>query len=534
MDIAASPKLAQDVRPARLGGHWPGRAFAVLALVAFAFAFVGLSSGAFWTDELFTLYLVDHHGGPAEVIRRSLTDVHPPAYYLFLYAWTQLFGLSGPALRSLSGLFCVAAAGLFALGSGRAFSAPARAFAAAAAGASNFWFFQSQNARNYGLGLLAVSALVVLALKARSAAREGRAPGAAVIAGLSAAGMLASFTHFYAFLATGAVYGFLILTVPQRRLRIAMAAAGLAILALELAYIRLLLGHTQQDVHELWFSNDPRFLLNETAHAITGALGPGSAAVLLIVLAARSARVVGASVTLPDAGWTAGLAGFGLLWVVGSGLLVSVLFAPSFSDLNVMIASPFVWALAAGAYDLGGPRPGRRWPFAPALLLVLLMAAQLALLLPGRWMARTEQWRTSAEAIEALPGCRGQPAPAIMPARFSVPTPFFLELFQREFYGRYYSGSVRVYPEDAFVGSAPAPGLKALLIRRMHDPGACPLLAWAAHDMTPEQAAIFAQGLARTAAAPPAAIQVRVFYDHRERWLGFKRHAAAFLFLARR
>jgi hypothetical protein len=534
MDVAASPDLTHDARSAGFDVAWPGRVFAGLAVIACVFAFVGLPFGAFWTDELFTLYLVDHHGGFAEVIRRSLTDTHPPAYYLILYAWAQVFGVSEAALRSLSALFCVGAVGIFAFATGRAFSAPARAFAAAAAGASAFWFFQSQNVRNYGLGMLAVSALVALALRARAAAREGRAPGAGVIVGLFAAGLLASFTHFYAFLATGAVVGFLILTIPQTRFRLAAIALGLVILALELAYVRMLVGHTQQDLHGLWFSNDPAFLLNELLHVVTRTLAPGTAAVLVLALAARAARRVEAAAPLPDAGWAAGLAGFALLTVIGFGLLISVLFAPSFSDMNVMIASPFLWGLAAAAYDLGGPRAGRPWPLAAGLLLAALMAAQLAALLPGRWMSRTEQWRTSAEAAAALPGCKDQPAPAVMPARFAAPTPFFLRLFERHFYGHYFPGPVRVYPQAAFIGAAPEPGLRALLIERATNPAACPLLAWAAHDMSPDQAAAFAQGLARTVSKPPGSIRIWTFYERRARWLGFKRRASAFLFLARR
>ena len=534
MDVATSPDLAKRSRSLALDVAWCGRAFALLAAVACAFAFVGLSSGSYWVDELFTLYLIDHHGGFAEVVRRALTDTHPPAYYLILYGWTQLFGVSEQATRSLSALCSVGAIGIFALASRRAFSAPARAFAAAAAGASNFWFFQSQDARNYGLGMLAISALVALALQARTAAREGRSPGPAVVAGLFAAGILASLTHFYAFLATGAVMGFLMLTIPQTRFRIVMAAAGAVILALELAYVRMLLGHTQQDLHGTWFSNDPAFLLDELAHVVIRTLAPGTVAVLVIVLAARAMRRVGSVKRLPDAGWTAGLAGFGVLTVAGCGLLVSILFAPSLSDQNVMIAAPFLWALVAAGYDLGGPRPGRPWPAIAWLALVGLMAAQLAFVLPGRWMPRTEQWRTSAEAAANLPGCRGQPAPAILPSRFAAPTPFYLEMFRRDFYGRYYPGPVQVYAQDAFTGPSPPPGLKAMLTRRVQDPAACPVLAWAAHDMNPDQATTFAQGLARTLAAPPGAIRVWTFYDRRAQWLGFRRHPVAFLFLATR
>ncbi len=107
-------------------------------------------------------------------------------------------------------------------------------------------------------------------------------------------------------------------------------------------------------------------------------------------------------------------------------------------------------------------------------------------------------------------------------------------MFRRDFYGRYYPGPVQVYAQDAFTGPSPPPGLKAMLTRRVQDPAACPVLAWAAHDMNPDQATTFAQGLARTLAAPPGAIRVWTFYDRRAQWLGFRRHPVAFLFLATR
>ena len=59
-------------------------ALGAVLIAACAFAFVGLNAEGYWTDELFTLFLVNHHGGPAAVWRRALTDTHPPLYYLLM------------------------------------------------------------------------------------------------------------------------------------------------------------------------------------------------------------------------------------------------------------------------------------------------------------------------------------------------------------------------------------------------------------------------------------------------------------------
>jgi len=244
--------------------------------VACLFAFVGLNAEGYWTDELFTLFLVNHHGGLAEVWRRALTDTHPPLYYALLYGWSRLFGLSEPALRALSALFCVGAAAVFAAGTRRSFSLNARLFAAACAAASPFWFMQSQNVRNYALCLLASAILAVLALRARAAARGGERVPAAVVAGLVLAGAFGAFSHFYAFLETGILFAFLIVTVPDGRLRLGLVAGGLAILGVELAYMRALLHATQQNTHDMLFRADAAFFAGQTWQALLGFLAPGA------------------------------------------------------------------------------------------------------------------------------------------------------------------------------------------------------------------------------------------------------------------
>jgi uncharacterized membrane protein YtjA (UPF0391 family) len=58
--------------------RWQAVVFGLIALIACAATFVGLSSSGLWIDELFSVYLIHHHGGLGEVFRRQLTDTHPP------------------------------------------------------------------------------------------------------------------------------------------------------------------------------------------------------------------------------------------------------------------------------------------------------------------------------------------------------------------------------------------------------------------------------------------------------------------------
>lgn len=88
----------------REGTGWVSAAVAVVCCLA---AFAGLSVSGWWTDELFTLFLIDHDGGSGEVLRRALTDTQPPLYYLALHTWSRLSGVgevgcgaSAPGWRS--------------------------------------------------------------------------------------------------------------------------------------------------------------------------------------------------------------------------------------------------------------------------------------------------------------------------------------------------------------------------------------------------------------------------------------------------
>lgn len=72
---------------------------AVLGLGGFLqFSFISKSS--IWHDEGYSLLLAPQSLG--EILVRTARDVHPPLYYLLLHFWTNMFGLSEVAVRSLS------------------------------------------------------------------------------------------------------------------------------------------------------------------------------------------------------------------------------------------------------------------------------------------------------------------------------------------------------------------------------------------------------------------------------------------------
>ncbi|MGA0602002.1 glycosyltransferase family 39 protein [Caulobacter sp. KR2-114] len=494
------------------------------------FAFVGLNAEGYWTDELFTLFLVNHHGGLAEVWRRALTDTHPPLYYFLLYGWGQAFGLSERSLRALSAIFCVGAVLVFAGGTRRTFSLNARLFAAACGAASPFWFIQSQNVRNYALCLLISAALATLAIQARVAVRAGGRTPLWILVGLVLLGAAGAFSHFYAFLATGILFAFLILTLNDWRLRLGLVVGGLAILAGELAYMRVLLHATQQNTHDMWFRADAGFFAAETFGALKGLLAPAALiGVLALAAAAFWPRRERAITRLsPDAGWSVWLGAAMVGGVIVAGIAISLLFAPSYSNMNLLIAGPYAWPALAALADLGAGRATGRWRglalAVPPAALVLQLVSQAE-----RWAPRGEPWRETAALVLQQDACAGQPIPVLLPARFGPPTPFFRTLARHDFYGFYFRGQdqrLAVYREAELVDPAQNPTLKP----RVAGPG-CPVVAWAVHDINRPQAQALADRLALAGGARPGAVRPVVFETWRPVWGYAKRIQAGFVFL---
>lgn len=503
-------------------------------LTACAFAFVGLTSEGYWTDELFSVFLINHHGGLAEVWRRALTDTHPPLYYFLLWGWAQVFGQSEIALRSLSALLCVGAVAVFIAGTHRLFSLNARLFAAAVAVTSPFWFTQSQNARNYTLCFLFGAILLVLAIRARDAARQGRPIPALTLAGLGLFGALNAFTHFYAFLAVGLLYLFLILTTPSLRLRLTLVLCGVAIFVSELAYIRVLLHSTQQNTHDMWFRSDVHFFVQQTYVAAQEMIGPGALAALAALAAtliwSKVRRTRPAAPATPGVWWTLALAAFLIGGVMAGGIAISLILAPSYSNMNLLVASPFLWPALAAAFDAANARAPGRWTLVaagvPALALTVQLVSQYE-----RWLPRGEAWRESARLVLDQRGCAGQPIPVVLPAKFGPPTPFFRDLAQHDFYGYYFAGqAARLQPLRAGEVLDPA---RNPTLRARAAPGTCRVLAWAVHDIDKPRAMAFAAHLAAAAGLPRDKVETVMFTTSHPTWTYSKWIEVGFVFLRR-
>jgi hypothetical protein len=392
-----------------------------LALVSsqMIYAFVGLDASSLWIDELWTGWLILPSDGPG-ILVRSITDVHPPFYYLVVHLWTMLFGPTDIVMRSFSAV-CAALTlvALIALAPKR-IGVAGRLFAGAVAATSPQWLEQSQNARMYALGFLLGLWLALTALRALSEARGEERVRSSTFMALTLSAFVFSFCHFYMFVASLGVLGFLTAAAPRWPDRFRFAAIGVLLFACMLSFIVILLGHTQIAIQDTWFSNSPSAILDMTVRGITKQVRLLPMAVLFVLLGAatilpwlqrsdtRSERAITPPLSLS-------MMLFVLAFVIFAGIVSSLVVAPSYSDRNVAVAAPFAWLGVAILVD-HAVKVLPRW-VSTALLTILTVSIALHGL--EQWYRlrpnRTE-YRAASRYIRALPECVGGPVPVMLKA----------------------------------------------------------------------------------------------------------------------
>lgn len=129
----------------------------ILALAS-ALRFYALGAQSLWSDEGNSAALAGR--GVVQIGRDAANDIHPPLYYWLLHFWTQAFGTTEVALRSLSALAGVMLVVTLADLGRRLFNYAAGLAAAFLAAIAPFQVYYSQEARMY----------IVLALEATMAA----------------------------------------------------------------------------------------------------------------------------------------------------------------------------------------------------------------------------------------------------------------------------------------------------------------------------------------------------------------------------
>ena len=147
----------------------------LILLLAAGLRFYRLDGQSFWADEGNSVVLARMTTG--DVLSSAAADIHPPAYYLLLKAWGNIFGLDETGARSLSavlGIFTVW--GVYLVGAALK-NKRTGLLAALLAAINPFLIYYSQEARMYQLlALTAVFAAYALTQWWRGAPRPGRRP----------------------------------------------------------------------------------------------------------------------------------------------------------------------------------------------------------------------------------------------------------------------------------------------------------------------------------------------------------------------
>lgn len=445
---------------------------AAIALTAgLAGAFVGLATSSFWLDELWTVWTIGDVAGDgiAVVLQRALTDAHPPLYYLSLNGWAAVFGRSETALRGFSAALSVAAVIVFGIGTRGYYSLPARMVAMVVAVSSGFWFEQSQNARSYGLGMLVGSILLTLGVRLCTRDRAG-APVKATFFALLTTSLFGAFVHSYLVLIGAAVFLALVPFCQRLRMPLIMVAVLLPIIAF--AYVRMVI--TPNSVWNMgtsWIKNDLGWFIFQSKKSVLYSIGGYSRNINILLLFSIVAAVIHSPVIwLRATAKAANPLFFTLLVpaiVYAAGIASSLVLAPNFTDRNMLLVSPFIWATIAFGYDVGVAKLDRLRPVANLVLAVMLLLTTAQL--PDRFQPHTTPYRASAAWIAGQPGCAHAKIMVLYGSREEM-KPGESDRQALHAYG-YYLTAHHLYP--AFITD--------LLDGRIKPTPTCPVVAWAAH-----------------------------------------------------
>ena len=204
--------------------RWAAPLVLVMALAA-ALRLVAIGTQSFWSDEAITALLVRRDLGSL-LSGVADTESTPPLYYVSAWLWAKLAGADEVGLRSLSALFGILAVPV-GYGAARALVSTRAAWIAGLLVAVNpllVWY--SQEARAYSLLVL----LCGLSFWAFVAARERGTREALACWWLASS--LAMATHYFAVLVVAVMAGWLLISQRTARARLAVAGAGLSLVAL--------------------------------------------------------------------------------------------------------------------------------------------------------------------------------------------------------------------------------------------------------------------------------------------------------------
>lgn len=214
--------------------HLPRAYWLLLLIAGVIYALMALSDNI-WADEAYTFAMLPHSF--SEILSITAADVHPPLYYFVTKLLTAVFGYSQYSLRLFSGccyLLVIAVGGwqltkLFNEKTGLLFMLLYLLYP--------FSLEHAPQARMYSFASLGIFLCALFAYRVWLLEKVGD------WVGFVASGLCAAYTHYFALVAAGVIYGLLLLCclLRKRRLLGAWLLAAVATILLYLPWLKCLL-----------------------------------------------------------------------------------------------------------------------------------------------------------------------------------------------------------------------------------------------------------------------------------------------------
>ncbi len=451
--------------------------FVVIIVIAVAH---NLGRQGMWLDEIFSYYFSGQDTDIGGTFERSVTDVHPPFFYILLHFFSHLPVDFERGARGLSLIFGVATLILLFRSDKLALSHRSRAFMISFAAVSGSWTYYSMEARSYALAQLIALLITFNFFSILNREKAGKTVNNANWYYAVILCLIGSFTHYYLFIFSGAGFGMILLCAQTKRSRKNTIMAGLCVLTIVAPFVGWHKAHMLVADADIWFSTDFIFLLNATIGGIRKTLGSVAGAGLVIVFGFYilfrtvsgnfDARALSRSVFPLLLYW---------LLVAFLAIVVSILFKPVYASRIFVISLPLFWLGLGVTYDqlLRQERNQRSASYIEIGAAVLLFVAATQTI----WQVTAkdhEQWRESSLFVESFPSCNASIIPVV---DFEVN--YTAEPSSQIFYGHYMSGRPNFLPVPRTLlqsGAFPAP-LADLWKARIGGEDQCPVLLWSVH-----------------------------------------------------
>lgn len=215
-----------------------------------------------WADEAYTFALIRHSF--AEIWQITAADVHPPLYYFLLKLLAAPFGYSLPVCRMLSALPCLLVAALGGWQLRKCFGNRTAVLFMGLYLLFPYAMTYAAEVRMYGLAQLCIALCAVFAYRAY---QEEKGLYWALFALF---GTCAAYTHYFALVSAGVIYGLLFLAVlaKKRKLWKPWALASAATIVLFLPWLGSFLTQLAYKVsNEYWI--EPIGLSTVVSYVIT-------------------------------------------------------------------------------------------------------------------------------------------------------------------------------------------------------------------------------------------------------------------------